>query len=151
MILCEILAQSAGILMQEALTEDTIPMYTSMKNVRFRAPVLPGDRFETKCRITRAKHPFYFAEGEGYVGGHPVREGGVLLRHYGASGMFSKILIANRGEIAVRVIRACKEMGIDTVAIYSQADQDALHVALADESYCVGVPALPTATSTRSG
>ena len=41
-ILCEILAQSAGILMQEALTEDTIPMYTSMKNVRFRAPVLPG-------------------------------------------------------------------------------------------------------------
>ena len=67
-ILCEILAQSAGILMKEALTEDTIPMYTSMKNVRFRAPVLPGDTFETKCRITRAKHPFYFAEGEGYVG-----------------------------------------------------------------------------------
>ena len=67
-ILCEILAQSAGILMKEALTEDTIPMYTSLKNVRFRAPVLPGDTFETKCRITRAKHPFYFAEGEGYVG-----------------------------------------------------------------------------------
>ena len=67
-ILCEILAQSAGILMQDSLTEDTIPMYTSMKNVRFRAPVLPGDLFETKCRITRAKHPFYFAEGEGYVG-----------------------------------------------------------------------------------
>ena len=52
--------------------------------------------------------------------------------------MFSKILIANRGEIAVRIIRACKEMGIATVAIYSQADRDALHVALADESYCVG-------------
>ena len=52
--------------------------------------------------------------------------------------MFSKILIANRGEIAVRVIRACKEMGIATVAIYSQADQDALHVALAHPSYGVG-------------
>lgn len=52
--------------------------------------------------------------------------------------MFSKILVANRGEIAVRIIRACREMGIDTVAIYSTADKDAMHVKLADESYCVG-------------
>ena len=52
--------------------------------------------------------------------------------------MFSKILIANRGEIAVRIIRACKEMGIATAAVYSEADKDALHVALADESYCIG-------------
>ena len=52
--------------------------------------------------------------------------------------MFSKILIANRGEIAVRIIRACKEMGIASVAVYSQADKDALHVMLADESVCIG-------------
>ncbi|MCI8497474.1 MAG: acetyl-CoA carboxylase biotin carboxylase subunit [Clostridiales bacterium] len=52
--------------------------------------------------------------------------------------MFSKILIANRGEIAMRVIRACKEMGIATVAVFSEADRDALHVNLADESYCIG-------------
>jgi len=56
--------------------------------------------------------------------------------------MFSKILIANRGEIALRIIRACKEMGIRTVAIYSVADKDSLHVRMADEAVCVG-PAAP--------
>ena len=52
--------------------------------------------------------------------------------------MFSKILIANRGEVAVRIIRACKEMGIATVAVYSEADKEALHTNLADECYCIG-------------
>ena len=54
--------------------------------------------------------------------------------------MFQKILIANRGEIAIRIIRACKDMDIKTVAIYSTADKDALHVEYADEAYCIGPP-----------
>src|SRR5512136_1369990 len=54
--------------------------------------------------------------------------------------MFRKILIANRGEIALRIICACKEMGIPTVAVYSQADQHSLHVRFADEAICIGPP-----------
>ena len=52
--------------------------------------------------------------------------------------MFKKILIANRGEIAIRIIRACNEMGIKTVAVYSNADKNSLHVKFADEAICIG-------------
>ncbi|MBC7800515.1 MAG: acetyl-CoA carboxylase biotin carboxylase subunit, partial [Gemmatimonadaceae bacterium] len=55
--------------------------------------------------------------------------------------MFQKVLIANRGEIALRIQRACRELGIPTVAVHSTADTDAMHVRLADESVCIGPPA----------
>ena len=62
-ILCEILAQSACVLMKDAMAEGKLPVYTGLNNVKFRSPVRPGDTIETRCRIKRAKHPFYFAEG----------------------------------------------------------------------------------------
>ena len=68
-ILCEILAQSACVLMQDALSEGTLPVYTGLNHVKFRSPVKPGDTVETRCCIKRAKHPFYFAEGTVSVDG----------------------------------------------------------------------------------
>jgi len=59
--------------------------------------------------------------------------------------MLEKIVIANRGEIALRILRACKELGIKTVAVYSEADRDQMHVYLANESVCIGPPPPPEA------
>ena len=67
-ILCEILAQSTCALLADQMQADKMPMYTGLNNVRFKSPVYPGDTFETKCKITKSKFPFFFAEGKGYVG-----------------------------------------------------------------------------------
>src|SRR6185503_10908392 len=84
------------------------------------------------------------SSGERYNGG--VRSTALPHRSQRLNtSMFQKVLIANRGEIALRVIRACREMGIRTVAVYSQADAESLHVKLADEAFCIG-----PAVSTRS-
>ena len=68
-ILCEILAQSSCVLMQDAISEGKLPVYTGLNNVKFRSPVRPGDRVETRCCIKRAKPPFYFAQGTVTVDG----------------------------------------------------------------------------------
>ncbi len=58
-MLCEILAQSVCVLLQSEMTDDLQPLYTGLNNVRFRAPVRPGDLFETRCHITKARRPFF--------------------------------------------------------------------------------------------
>ena len=72
--------------------------------------------------------------------GQPVQYGERLfaIRHAGSCTMFKKILIANRGEVALRIIYACRELGIKTVAVYSEADENSLHVRFADEDVCIG-------------
>ena len=69
-ILCEILAQSTCVLLSGVLTDNRLPLFTGVDNVRFKTPVKPGDTFETECRIVRAKPPFYFEEGRGFVAGN---------------------------------------------------------------------------------
>lgn len=68
-ILCEILAQSSCALLADKMKEGFMPLYTGLNNVKFRNPVRPGDTIETCCKLTRVKHPFYFATGEAYVDG----------------------------------------------------------------------------------
>ncbi|MBE5999158.1 MAG: 3-hydroxyacyl-ACP dehydratase FabZ [Eubacteriales bacterium] len=68
-ILCEMLAQTACVLVDQEEAKGRVPVYTGIDQVRFRAPVRPGDRIETSCRIVREKRPFYFINGSVYVGG----------------------------------------------------------------------------------
>ena len=67
-VLCEIMAQSVCVLLSGELDAEKTPMYTGIDRARFHSPVRPGETFETRCRVKRVKKPFYFAEGEGYVG-----------------------------------------------------------------------------------
>src|SRR5207302_9785673 len=92
-------------------------------------------------RRHRALHPRR-ERGAGRVRPTPLR---ARARHWSAAGravsMFSRVLVANRGEIAVRVIRALHELGVEAVAVYSTADAGALHTRLADRTVCIGPPA----------
>ena len=82
-ILCEILAQSACVLLRDALEAGRLPVYTGLNNVKFRSPVRPGDRVEARCRIRRAKPPFYFAEGRVTVEGRSPPSSPLRRRRWG--------------------------------------------------------------------
>ena len=69
-MLCEMMAQACCALLDSKVTNDTTPYFTQLDKVKFRRPVKPGDTFESHCRITRVKSPFYFAEATGYVDGN---------------------------------------------------------------------------------
>ena len=68
-IQCEMMAQATCVLLGKTMKEGMVPLFTGLDKVRFKNQVVPGDTFETECRITRSKGPFYFAEGKGMVNG----------------------------------------------------------------------------------
>lgn len=68
-ILCEILAQSASVALNNNIEDGKLPLFTGLDKVKFRKSVVPGDTFETECEIVRIREPFYFAKGKGYVNG----------------------------------------------------------------------------------
>lgn len=68
-ILCEILAQSVCVCLNDVMSDNKLPLFTGLNNVKFKNPVKPGDVFETKCEITKVREPFYFAKGTGFVNG----------------------------------------------------------------------------------
>ena len=68
-ILCEILAQSVCVCVKDVIKDGSLPYFTGLDNVKFKNPVRPGDVFETKCKITKIREPFYFAKGTGSVNG----------------------------------------------------------------------------------
>ena len=107
---------------------------------------MPGDKLKLETKIIKQKGPMGIGQAiasvrrkscgksRTYIYGWVT----TLTRLELENDMIQKLLIANRGEIAVRIIRACREMGIETVAVYSEADKDALHTQLADEAICIG-------------
>lgn len=74
-VLCEMMAQCAAVLLADEEMEDFTPFLTGLNNVKFRKNVLPGDTFETECSIVKSKKPFYFATGKGYVNGKVCANG----------------------------------------------------------------------------
>ena len=136
----EALAQTAGVLeLSKPENKGKLVFYAGMDKVKFKKQVVPGDQLVMTATFVKRRGTIAVVEAKAEVDGK-LAASGTLTFAIGTRrlSMFRKILIANRGEIAVRIIRAARELGIATVAVYSTADKEALHTLLADEAICIG-------------
>ena len=131
-LMLEMLAQAGAVAML-ALPENKgkIGLFGGVKDAKFRRQVVPGDLLKLEVEIIKVKGPIGVGKALATVNGEKAVSAEITFA-------INKILIANRGEIAIRIIRACRELGVKTVAVYSTADKTALHAQIADEAVCIG-------------
>ena len=138
-LIVEALAQTGAVaILSKPENKGKIAYFASINNAKFKNKVVPGDTLTLEVEIIKEKGPMGVGKAKATNQDGKVAVIAELTFAKKERKMFQKILIANRGEIALRIIRACRELGIRTVAIYSQADAEALHAQLADEAICIG-------------
>ena len=141
-LITESLAQAGAIaILSKEENKGKNALFGGINKMKFKKQVVPGDRLKLEVKIIKQNRNRRSNCNCKWRNSSKRRAYFCSCIKKGISQM-NKILVANRGEIAVRIIRACKEMNIKTVAVYSEADKDAMHTRLADEAICIG-PAEP--------
>ena len=144
-LMIEMLAQAGAVcILSQPEFKGKIALFAGIDKAKFRRQVVPGDVLDLEVEIIAQRGPVGVGKAIASVEGKRAVtcEIKFAVKQKAAYDMWKKVLIANRGEIAVRIIRACREAGLQCVTVYSTADKTALHAEIADESVCIGPPSV---------